>query len=950
MKFVLNKDKLTIENEECLNSGAIQYYNAEVERDDSWDNLTIEARIVKKEDGRIEDVGNAIAVIGNSIYIDREINGTYAIGFIGYRIENEVKTYQISSNLVSVFFNQGAGELEVDNSQDVPTPSEWEIYIAQIEDLVNDLEGKIPTKYSDLINDNNTVQDANYVHTDNNYTTAEKLKLAGLENYNDTQVKQDIASLQTNKADKSEIPDVSEFITRSVNDLVYYYKKTETYTQAEVNSLIGAVSSLKIEIVQTLPTQDISTSTIYLVPKTASTNDNYDEYVYVSNNWEHIGSTKVDLTGYATEQWVTLQIADFLTETQIQTLLSGKVDKETGKGLSTNDYTDVDKDKVEKISNMMADLTATGTSIATTKSADWYGDLNVEGFSRQNTRSGKNQLNVPSTFSITGNIKKDLALGANTQYKVSFSSLDVGDGTVSLMSFLDSSNNQVASLVCTPSTLSYNLTPTSDVTSVRIYSRGSYNGSIDKTATYTNLMIRLASITDDTYEEYGVSPSPDYPSEIRNLEGKNLFDNNQTFEHAQYVDGVYYDSQPARVITDYIPIEYAQNYMIYCDLNNNYDVSLMNYNLFDKDKTWLGNRITNGDDNFQGLKQHAFSINIANSKYIRIVFRSYTSSTNQLSIDNVQNAEIQLEKGSTATEYAPYDSIRFTDKNSDNTKEYIVDFPLQEGQKLYDDSILTENGIQHLRNQLILNGTETISWDRTYNKFNIQIPLEIGRGIKNSAVKCNYFSSISNNDTGFQIVIGNGIAYIWLFDKNNVFESSTTKFKEYLSNLYANGTPVVVEYKLNSPDTDGIIPYTEAQQEAYNKLKEFPTYQGVNNISLVANEEATMTLNYKKDIQMQMQEELEEKADVSDIEKLAGDIEDLDDNKLNKTDIVVISQADYDDLETKEDKLYLIPEEEPVQTLNMQPLSTNLINNTNLTPDVIEPEEEEETVEDSEVE
>ena len=32
-------------------------------------------------------------------------------------------------------------------------------------------------------------------------------------------------------------------------------------------------------------------------------------------------------------------------------------------------------------------------------------------------------------------------------------------------------------------------------------------------------MIRLASISDDTYEPYGASPSPDYPSEIENIEG-----------------------------------------------------------------------------------------------------------------------------------------------------------------------------------------------------------------------------------------------------------------------------------------------------------------------------------------------------------------------------------------------------------------------------------------------
>ena len=94
----------------------------------------------------------------------------------------------------------------------------------------------------------------------------------------------------------------SGFITNAVNNLVNYYKKSETYTQAEINSLIGTVSGLKLQVVETLPTQDISTSTIYLVPKsTAGTNDAYDEYIYVSNNWEHIGSTDVDLSGYQTK-------------------------------------------------------------------------------------------------------------------------------------------------------------------------------------------------------------------------------------------------------------------------------------------------------------------------------------------------------------------------------------------------------------------------------------------------------------------------------------------------------------------------------------------------------------------------------------------------------------------------------------------------------------------------
>lgn len=48
----------------------------------------------------------------------------------------------------------------------------------------NDLTNKptIPTKLSDLSNDSVFVEDSDYVHTDNNYTDAEKTKLSGLKN------------------------------------------------------------------------------------------------------------------------------------------------------------------------------------------------------------------------------------------------------------------------------------------------------------------------------------------------------------------------------------------------------------------------------------------------------------------------------------------------------------------------------------------------------------------------------------------------------------------------------------------------------------------------------------------------------------------------------------------------------------------------------------------------
>lgn len=95
------------------------------------------------------------------------------------------------------------------------------------------------------------------------------------------------------------------FITSSVNNLTNYYLKSETYTKAEVNTLIGQISTISILVVQSLPTTDIQTNIIYLVPKsTAGTSNAYDEYINTdgtSAGWELIGDTEVDLSNYYTK-------------------------------------------------------------------------------------------------------------------------------------------------------------------------------------------------------------------------------------------------------------------------------------------------------------------------------------------------------------------------------------------------------------------------------------------------------------------------------------------------------------------------------------------------------------------------------------------------------------------------------------------------------------------------
>lgn len=97
------------------------------------------------------------------------------------------------------------------------------------------------------------------------------------------------------------------------------------------NNIISATTGLSVEIVQELPSTDISSDKLYLVPNSSSSADNiYDEYIYVNNAWENIGSTAIDLE-------------DYYTKTQVDTALNLKQDTLTaGSGII------IDEDNVIK--------------------------------------------------------------------------------------------------------------------------------------------------------------------------------------------------------------------------------------------------------------------------------------------------------------------------------------------------------------------------------------------------------------------------------------------------------------------------------------------------------------------------------------------------------------------------------------------------------------------------
>lgn len=91
----------------------------------------------------------------------------------------------------------------------------------------------------------------------------------------------------------------------SVGDVVVTPLATQAYVLGAINTAIGNLDITKREVVNILPTQDISTKTIYMVPSEDPSGQNaYDEYIWLGDKWELIGTTKIDLTNYATKDYV----------------------------------------------------------------------------------------------------------------------------------------------------------------------------------------------------------------------------------------------------------------------------------------------------------------------------------------------------------------------------------------------------------------------------------------------------------------------------------------------------------------------------------------------------------------------------------------------------------------------------------------------------------------------
>ena len=351
-------------------------------------------------------------------------------------------------------------------------------------------------------------------------------------------------------------------------------------------------------------------------------------------------------------------------------------------------------------------------------------------------------------------------------------------------------------------------------------------------------MILESTEEDESFEQYGAMPSPEYPSLIKNVEG-NV---NETVCNKNFFKIL------NNINKDYITVNSNNTFTINGTLQKNDSFVFSNIKL--KKGTYT---FSLGD--YSQIKNCYYNIMDKNTQE-QISFFNYTDKTVEIDEDRYLELSFVIMAGT-------YNNVLITpqiEAGENKTawiehKEQNLTFPLAEGQKLMLSDYLASDGIHHVRKQIELDGTEelTLVADvdthiRVYtNKYT---DMKTYKENTNEYVPANEFicSHFKTDDIGTTrttaISLNNQKIYIAI---SKEIVSTVEKLKSYLAQQKQAGTPVIVEYPLAEEE---IEPYTEKQQKAHNKiLQTAKSYKNVTNIFSPDPVSPISSVNYRKDIE-----------------------------------------------------------------------------------------------------
>ena len=383
-------------------------------------------------------------------------------------------------------------------------------------------------------------------------------------------------------------------------------------------------------------------------------------------------------------------------------------------------------DLLERTQSALINITTEKSSNINVKdSSDLNARVNVFGISEQETREGYNLFNNTKTISnVTYNSEEDKwifnftgrydhiaskgdffeDIKANTNYTMY---LNILKNTTNGIITFNSDNtiwNTSFNIQAGQTGVVINNIKTKEDLSTALYDLWFSHPNTITGEFEAQIMLLEGTYTSQNipdYEQYGASPSPEFPSEIENVTGdiditvcnKSLFNNTKT------ISNVTYNSEEDKWIfnlpnrhdhiaqkgTFFKNIKANTNYTLYFNILKNTSSAAILFN--------LTNTIWNNNIQISAGQTGVVVNNIKTREDLSTaLYDLWFSHSN--AITGEFEAQIMICEGSE------------TDNNYVKYQEQLITFPLSEGQKLYDKDYPADDGIHHKRKQIELDGTE----------------------------------------------------------------------------------------------------------------------------------------------------------------------------------------------------------------------------------------------------
>lgn len=804
MQVKVDINKVEIMQTEQVNSGEYNTRELQFNIAENMRGLILKALFTKDYKTYEVDIESDSCMIPWEVL---KTDGNCELGVYAYNVNGEVLEIRYSPEPTKFYINAGSYKTEVENGEQ-PTPTRTEVLEGKIEELDNK---KVDKKEG-------------YGLSQNDFTNELKTTLENLENYDDTEIKESVENIK--------------------NDLTNYYKKSETYNKEEIDNKISKIPKLEIEVVDSLPTENISEEKLYLVKSGAESENLYTEYIYVNGKWEKLGEQKLNISHLATK----IELEEVKTE------LNAEIERLTAEN-------EQQAEQINYLDKTLPRAEASGENINIKNSAEYpISIISIDTNIKQDSREGYNELDTSNYVFVQGdstdlNCKRQddgsfiingttgttgadirivsdtplitLKAGTHTFYFGDIETYNMfnceanlsifGLGTYTLIKRIAEGINYKT------------ITLTEDL---EIYNIG-YHLNVSKT--YNNFVLKPmiyegAYDVNKVFEQYGAMPSIEFPSEIKTPVGKQSVVAGNKNKLKKFNETNSYSN---------VAIEITNGYRF--KVNGTPNLTWVNLFSAKELKISKGETITFSTKN---MKHSLYArINYSDGTYNNYVEIGKTSKTLTLSKDMVSyylyisgltvgtaidyEFEAQLEYGDTATEIVEPQS-QVQDIDVGELLGTIVD---KEDGSYFEGNFRRLTDISNLTKSVTVEQgslikIEDINTNRAGFEMKSTHQKNTGKNSYNSEWK-------SYDGNKFALLYPSSTKYVY-------FNKQFNKEVEFINWWNENGIELV--YPLATPTYTKL---TDEQQAQWNKIKKMHTYEGVTNIYTINDNGISPVINMK---------------------------------------------------------------------------------------------------------